>query len=54
MAEIAQEIERKCVNQEYEFMGGWVAIGGYFIVLLTGRELSEPQPSNPNSGSSQL
>ena len=53
MAEIAQEIERKCVTQEHDLMGGWVAIGGYFIVLLTGKELSEPQPSHPNSGSSQ-
>ncbi len=38
MAEIAQEIARECVNQENDFMGGWVAIGGSFIILLTGRE----------------
>lgn len=43
MAEIAQEIARMCVTQEYEFMGGWVAIGGYFILLLTGSEAPERQ-----------
>ena len=36
MAEIAEEIARKCVIQKHGFMGGWVSIGGYFIVLLTG------------------
>ena len=38
MAEIAHKIARECVNEEHDFMGGWVAIGGYFIVLLTGRQ----------------
>ena len=44
MAEIAQEIAEKCVTPENDFMGGWVGIGGYFILLLTGRESPEKQP----------
>lgn len=43
MAEIAQEIARKCVTEEHGFIGGWVPIGGYFIVLVTGRLSSETQ-----------
>lgn len=38
IAEIAQEIARKCVTREHEFVGGWVSIGGYFVVMLTGRK----------------
>ncbi|KAL9068917.1 MAG: hypothetical protein Q9161_005890 [Pseudevernia consocians] len=38
MAIIAQEIAQKCVVRQHDFMGGWVSIGGYFIVLVTGRE----------------
>ena len=38
MANIAQEIAQKCVVREHDFMGGWVSIGGYLIVLVTGRE----------------
>lgn len=53
MAEIAQEIARKCVTQEYDFMGGWVSIGGLFIVLLTGRESFGTQPSSLNLRSFQ-
>lgn len=53
MAEIAQEIARKCVTAETEYMGGWVAVGGLFIVLLTGREWPELQPSSLNSRSAQ-
>ena len=53
VAEVAQEIARKCVTQEHDFMGGWAAIGEYFIVLLTGRETSGLQPSSVNLRSSQ-
>lgn len=40
IAEIAQEIARKCVKEAHGFIGGWVAIGGYFIVLVTGKAVS--------------
>lgn len=43
MAEIAQEIARKCGTEEHGFIGGWVPIGVYFIVLVTGRLSSETQ-----------
>ena len=46
MAEIAKSIRRKCVNQENDFMGGWVAVGGLFILLLTGTKLADVQPSS--------
>lgn len=36
MAEIGQEIERKCMTWQHEFIGGWVPIGGSFVVILTG------------------
>ena len=36
MAEIAQGIKTKCVTPEHHFLGGWVSIGGFFILLLTG------------------
>lgn len=36
IAEIAQDIKRKCVTPEHDFMGGWVSLGGFFIILLTG------------------
>ena len=52
MAEIAQDIARRCVNPEHDFMGGWVRIGGYFIILLTGTELFGTQPLNMSLGSS--
>lgn len=53
VAEIAQEIWLKCVTQEHDFMGGWAAVGGNFIVLLTGSKTSVLQPSDANSGSSE-
>lgn len=53
MARIAQDIEMECVTEEHDFMGDWVAIGGFFILLLTGRGSSALQPSNLNLGSSQ-
>ena len=40
VAEIAIAVIQKCVHQEQGFLGGWAAIGGYFIVLVTGRESS--------------
>ena len=43
VADIAQEIERKCVTREHGFEGGWAAIGGFFIVKLTGTALYETQ-----------
>lgn len=43
MADIAQEIERKCVTREHGFEGGWAAIGGFFIVKLTGTAPYETQ-----------
>ena len=46
MAEVAKSIRRKCVNQENDFMGGWVSIGGLFILLLTGTELADVQSSS--------
>ena len=53
LAEIAKTIRLKCVNQENDFMGGWVSIGGLFILLLTGTGLGDVQPSSLVSGSSQ-
>ena len=46
LAEIAKAIRLKCVNQENDFMGGWVSIGGLFVLLLTGTGLADGQPSN--------
>lgn len=37
--EIAGEILRECVSEVHGWMGGWVAIGGDFVVMLTGREV---------------
>ena len=53
MAEIAQEILLECVTEEHDFRGGWAAVGGHFIILLTGRETTGLQPSDANSGSSK-
>ena len=37
IGEIAQEVVKKCVNGRISpSQGGWAAIGGYFIVMLTG------------------
>lgn len=36
---IAHAIVRKCLAMRSNSIGGWVAIGGSFIVLLTGREV---------------
>ena len=46
LAEIAKTIRLKCVNQENDFMGGWVSVGGFFILLLTGTGLADVQPSS--------
>ena len=51
LAEIAKSIRLKCVNQQNNFMGGWVSIGGLFILLLTGTGLADGQPSSLVSGS---
>lgn len=51
MAEVAKSIRRKCVNQENDYMGGWVSIGGLFILLLTGTELADVQSSSLVRGS---
>ena len=53
LAEIAKSIRRRCVNPENDFMGGWVSIGGLFILLLTGTEMADVQPSGLVSGSAQ-
>ena len=53
LAGIAEEIAQKCVAEEYHFMGGWVAIGELFIVLLTGKVSSTRQLSGIDLGSSQ-
>ena len=37
VAEIAFQILHECIRPQYGFMGGWVAIGGQYIVFLTGR-----------------
>ncbi len=36
VVEIAAEIMQECVSEEHDWMGGWVAIGGSFVVMLTG------------------
>ena len=37
LAEVAYEILRDCFRPGHGLIGGWAAIGGQFIVLLTGR-----------------
>ena len=39
VSEIAHAIVRKCLVGERNLVGGWAAIGGTFIVLLTGSEV---------------